>query len=50
MDAFKKSLVNARSVTAIVYDRASGGAEHCQLGAPSLWQSTVFEWIKQKFG
>jgi alpha-beta hydrolase superfamily lysophospholipase len=49
IDEFKKSLVNARSVTAITYDRASGGAEHCQLGAPSLWQTTVFEWIKAKF-
>jgi pimeloyl-ACP methyl ester carboxylesterase len=49
MDEFKKSLVNARSVTAVTYDRASGGAEHCQLGAPSLWQTTVCEWIKAKF-
>ena len=49
MDEFKKSLVNAHSVTAVTYDRASGGAEHCQLGAPSLWQTTVFEWIKAKF-
>jgi alpha-beta hydrolase superfamily lysophospholipase len=50
LNEFKKSLVNARSVTAVTYDRASGGSEHCQLGAPSLWQTTVFEWIKAKFG
>jgi len=49
LETFKKSLTNARSVTAVVYDRASGGAEHCQLGAQSLWQSTVFEWIHDKF-
>jgi dienelactone hydrolase len=30
---FEKALISARSVTTKVYDRASGGAEHCQLGA-----------------
>ena len=50
MDKFKRSLTNARSVTAVVYDRASGGSEHCQLGAPSLWQATLFDWIAAKFG
>jgi alpha-beta hydrolase superfamily lysophospholipase len=50
MEEFKKSLINARSVTAITFDRASAGGEHCQLGAPSLWQATVFGWIAAKFG
>jgi alpha-beta hydrolase superfamily lysophospholipase len=50
VEAFKKSLTHARSVTAVVYDRASGGAEHCQVGAPSLWQATVFDWLATKFG
>jgi alpha-beta hydrolase superfamily lysophospholipase len=50
MEKFRESLVHARSFTAVTYDRASGGSEHCQLGAPSLWQTTVFEWIKAKFG
>ena len=30
---FEGSLSQARSVTSITYDRESGGAEHCQLGA-----------------
>ena len=50
VEAFKRSLTHARSVTAVVYDRASGGAEHCQVGAPSLWQATVFDWLAAKFG
>jgi dienelactone hydrolase len=50
MDKFKKSLVNAHSVTAITFSHESGGGEHCQLGAPSLWQGAIFDWIKKKFG
>jgi alpha-beta hydrolase superfamily lysophospholipase len=50
LEQFKQSLTHARSVTAVVYDRASGGAEHCQVGAPSLWQATVFDWLADKFG
>ena len=49
-EQFKQSLTGARSVTTVVYDRASGGAEHCQVGAPSLWQATVFDWLAAKFG
>ena len=49
MDNFHKSLVKARSVTAILFDRASGGAEHCQLGAPSVWQASLFDWMDAKF-
>jgi alpha-beta hydrolase superfamily lysophospholipase len=50
VDTFKRSLTHAHSVTTVVYDRASGGAEHCQVGAPSLWQATVFDWLAAKFG
>jgi alpha-beta hydrolase superfamily lysophospholipase len=46
---FARALTNARSVTTVVYDRASGGAEHCQLGAQSLWHADFFEWMEQKF-
>jgi alpha-beta hydrolase superfamily lysophospholipase len=49
MAQFRKSLTQAHSVTAIEFDRASGGAEHCQIGAPSLWQGAVFDWLKAKF-
>jgi alpha-beta hydrolase superfamily lysophospholipase len=49
VEAFRKSLVNARSVTSVGFDRASGGAEHCQLGAPSLWQGALFDWLGEKF-
>ena len=46
---YKASLTHARSVTMVTFDKASGGAEHCQAGAPSLWQATFFDWLAQKF-
>lgn len=49
IDLFAKSLTHARSITAVVFDRASGGAEHCQIGAPSLWQASLFDWLNAKF-
>ena len=42
---FSKALTAARSVRTIVYDRTSGGAEHCQMGAQSLWHADLFDWI-----
>jgi alpha-beta hydrolase superfamily lysophospholipase len=48
-DRYKASLTHARSVTTIAFDKASGGAEHCQVGAPSLWQAVFFDWLAQKF-
>ncbi len=48
-DRYKASLTHARSVTTVVFDKASGGAEHCQVGAPSLWQAAFFDWLAQKF-
>ena len=42
---FARALTAARSVRTIVYDRASGGAEHCQMGAQSLWHADLFDWI-----
>lgn len=47
---FQKALVNARSVTTKIYDRASGEHEHSQLGAPTLWHADFFDWIEEKFG
>jgi pimeloyl-ACP methyl ester carboxylesterase len=46
---FEASLTRARSVTTVVYDRETGGAEHCQLGASALWQATFFDWLAEKF-
>jgi pimeloyl-ACP methyl ester carboxylesterase len=46
---FEKSLVNARSVTTRIFDRASGGAEHCQCGSTSLVHAAVFDWLLQRF-
>jgi len=46
---FEKSLVNARSVTTRIFDRSSGGAEHCQCGNTSLVHAAVFDWLLQKF-
>ncbi len=42
---FASALTAARSVRTIVYDRASGGAEHCQMGAQALWHADLFDWI-----
>jgi pimeloyl-ACP methyl ester carboxylesterase len=46
---FEKSLTQARSVTSVSYDRESGGAEHCQLGAVTLWHAALFDWLLDKF-
>lgn len=46
---FEKSLVNAKSVTTRIFDRASGGAEHCQLGAATLWHAAFFDWLRKTF-
>jgi len=46
---FEDSLTRARSVTSVIYDRESGGAEHCQLGAVTLWHATFFDWLLEKF-
>ena len=47
---FEKALTAARGATTKVYDRASGGAEHCQLGAQTLWHADFFDWMSAKFG
>lgn len=46
---FENSLTQARSVTTVVYDRESGGGEHCQLGAVTLRHAAFFDWLVQKF-
>ena len=47
---FAKALVNARSVTTQVFDRPSGGAEHCQNGNYTLVHAAVFSWVEDTFG
>ncbi|WP_246837573.1 alpha/beta hydrolase family protein [Leptospira bouyouniensis] len=47
VEKFQKNLKNAKSVQTIIYDEEFGGAEHCQLGAATLWQADFFEWIKK---
>lgn len=46
---FANGLVNARSVTKVRFDQESGGGEHCQIGVPSLWEATLFDWMSAKF-
>ena len=46
---FESSLTQARSVAAVSYDRESGGAEHCQFGAVTLWHAALFDWLLEKF-
>jgi alpha-beta hydrolase superfamily lysophospholipase len=50
VEHYQRALVNARSVTTKIYDRASGGHEHSQLGATTLWQADFFDWMQEKFG
>ena len=45
----QKALTSARSITTRIYDRASGGAEHCQFGAQTLWHADFFDWMSAKF-
>jgi pimeloyl-ACP methyl ester carboxylesterase len=49
VERYQRALVNARSVTTRIYDRPSGGHEHSQLGATTLWQADFFEWLEQRF-
>ena len=46
---FEKSQANARSVTTRVFDRPTGGAEHCQCGNTSLVHAAVFDWLLDSF-
>jgi alpha-beta hydrolase superfamily lysophospholipase len=50
LEVTQKALTAARSVTAVSFDAASGGGLHCQMGAPSLWQAVLFDWMAAKFG
>lgn len=45
----QEALTSARSVTTKIYDRESGGAEHCQMGATTLWHADLFDWLSEKF-
>jgi len=46
----REALTHAHSVTTIVFDQDSGGSLHCQIGAPSVWQGALFDWLTAKFG
>ena len=46
---FQKALVNARSVTTRIFDRRSGGAEHCECGAVTLLPAALFDWLLTHF-
>ncbi len=46
---FECALINAKRVTTRIFDRASGGAEHCQIGALSLVHATIFDWLLAEF-
>ena len=50
VERYRRALSNARSITTKLYDPASGGHEHSQLGAPTLWQADFFDWVQEKFG
>jgi alpha-beta hydrolase superfamily lysophospholipase len=48
--AFETACTAARSVETVAFDKASGGAEHCQLGAHTLWHEIFFDWMIRRFG
>jgi alpha-beta hydrolase superfamily lysophospholipase len=50
VQSFVAACTGAQSVECVVFDRASGGAEHCQPGAASLWHATFFDWMQRRFG
>jgi hypothetical protein len=43
------ALVHARSLKTIVYDEDTGGQEHCQVGAATLWWADVFQWLEETY-
>lgn len=45
LDQERNALSRAHSVTTIIFDQDSGGSLHCQIGAPSLWQGALFDWL-----
>jgi len=47
--SMQEALTSACSVTTKIYDQESGGAEHCQMGAPTLWHADLFDWLSEKF-
>jgi pimeloyl-ACP methyl ester carboxylesterase len=46
---FKRSLINARSITSHIYTSETGGDEHCQIGYKELVYGDLFDWIADKF-
>ena len=47
VEAFRSSLVNARSITTRVFTEQEGGHEHCQQGTSSLFHEFFFEWLEK---
>ncbi len=45
----KRGLVNARSVSEVVFRVGEGGEEHCQIGALLQMQAELFRWVEAKF-
>ncbi|AQU88671.1 dipeptidyl aminopeptidase [Komagataeibacter nataicola] len=46
---FGKTCTAARSVETVTFNTLSGGAEHCQLGAQTLWHAAFFSWMVRRF-
>jgi pimeloyl-ACP methyl ester carboxylesterase len=47
VEKLRSKLVNAKSVTTRIFDVESGGAEHCQIGAFSLFYEELFDWMEK---
>jgi len=42
-------VIDMSSSNQVVFDRPSGGAGHCQMGALTLYHAAVFDWLLEKF-
>jgi len=47
VEKLRNKLVNAKSVTTRIFSVEEGGAEHCQMGAFSLFHEELFDWIEK---
>lgn len=45
----EQALTSARSIRSILYDADTGGQEHCQVGANTLWQADFFSWLGEVY-
>ncbi len=45
----QRGLINAKSVTTVIFKKGEAGEEHCRVGARALKNEAIVEWIEKKF-